>query len=816
MATHDMRMLHSNKRRLALQTVRAVLWVLFVALAVLVPPGSRPTAAEGLQMPATQATPIPPMPMLGPTPVPPPTPVPCLPPPPTHYNDGKVHHKVLFVSGSAVTQLVQAPLSPVSQSGWDDIKAFLQLNPITRDLNLSEKDFLYFSYSGYHCDVQGRKDYTRPIYYPIDTTLFLLADYDSRANTIEEILNAFPEDEFVLIGHSLGGVVSLYWASSRLISPIPQPIDRVKSIITLDSPLTGRPGPCGIDLPVIPQSVVDVLPKALDRVSVLTIANIYDTYVKPEEATLPGVWRKVEGNFGGANFVNPCDPEAHGTVLQNTVVASEIAAAVWPAHIIGPSTRNPFSAGSNTQPAEINITVTWPRSNELANQLSSKQTGNLHVTVGGRPAQVLNIKDLVPILRAFRLWVLPPSQPAGGKYDLTVSMGNESDTQVQSVEMTGPPPGPGPSPVTGTATVLIFDVSGSMDWDDPSGKRKIKAAQDAALLVTRMIRRENEQQGTDHQVGVVAFTNDAWTLQPLTSEIGDVERAIARLEPQGGTNLAAGLIEGARQFQNSTDQDRRILILLSDGVPTVYLDGRSASDRSELTALEQEVLDEAVPQAVSASDCLYVIGFGDPDEIVDGWPSIDEDFLRQIVAATTCGGYYIAETADELANLYVQLRHESTGTLVGTWSGTVAQGDTTPPILLDVPPNQSELHVTLNWPGSRLDLLLTDPQGQSVDNTYPGATLFTDEPPVYAIVRNPAAGTWQAQVYGADVPQGTTDYNLIASTRSAPVKPTPPAAGGSVWTPLRPGRRGPIIVLLTLLTAIGAALVQLGLNPSAV
>jgi hypothetical protein len=180
--------------------------------------------------------------------------------------------------------------------------------------------------------------------------------------------------------------------------------------------------------------------------------------------------------------------------------------------------------------------------------------------------------------------------------------------------------------------------------------------------------------------------------------------------------------------------------------------------------------------------------------------------LLRIAEATGCK-YYYATDAYQLENIYVKVRHESTGTLIGTWSGTVAQGDTTQPVPFDVPLGQSELHVTLNWPGSRLDLILTDPQGQSVDNTYPGTTLFTDEPPVYAIVRDPAAGTWQAQVYGADVPQGTTDYNLIASTRSAPMKPTPPAVGGSVWTPLRPGGRGPIILLLTLLVGVAAALV---------
>jgi len=442
------------------------------------------------------------------------------------------------------------------------------------------------------------------------------------------------------------------------------------------------------------------------------------------------------------------------------------------------------------------VTVTWKTNRPATSEVRYGITDSLELRQTDR--------QLVTQHRV-RLTNLIPYQT----YTLQVLSASECGGQVESGRKDfrpGEEPQP-PIEPTPTMTVLVFDVSGSMDWRDPSGKHKIEAARDAALLVTRMIRRENERQGTEHEVGIVAFTNNAWTLQPLTSEIADVERAIARLEPQSGTNLAAGLIEGARLLQAVTTQDRRILILLSDGVPTVYLDGRGASNRSELTALEQEVLDKAVPQAVSASDCLYVIGFGDPDEIVGGWPSIDEDFLRQIVAATTCGGYYIAETADELANLYVQLRHESTGTVVGNWSGTVAQGETTLPVPFDVPPNQSELHVTLNWPGSRLDLILTDPQRQTVDDTYPGATLFTDEPPVYAIVRNPVAGTWQAQVYGADVPQGTTDYNLIASTRSAPVGPTPPAIGGSVWTPLRPGGRDPIILLMTLLTAIGAALV---------
>jgi len=670
----------------------------------------------------------------------------------------------------------------VSQSGWDDVKAFLQSNPITRDLNLSEKDFLYFSYSGYHC-AQGRKDYTRPIYYPLDTRMFLLTDYDSRANTIEEILNAFPEDQFIIISHSLGGVVSLYWAGSRLLSPIPQPIDRVKSIITLDSPLTGRPGPCGVDLPVIPQSVVDVLPKALDRVSVFTIRNIYDRHVKPEEATLPGVWRDLEGNFGGANFVNPCDPEAHGTVLQNTVVASEIAAAVWPAHIIGPSTRNPFPAGSNTQPVEINVTVTWPRSNELAEQLSNKQTDNLGVTIGGRSAQVLDVKDLVPTLRAFRLRILPPPQTTGGKYDLTVSIGTELDTQVQSVEMTGPLPGP--SPVGETATAFVTDISGSMG-DMWRGGIKVESAKTAATQFVNMLERESRVGNLTHQAALAVFSTDASLILPLTTNYNQLRDAIAALGVIDMTNIGAGLTVANNELANAPLDAKRIIILLSDGKTNTGLS-------------RDEILAGPVKDAVDAGTCIYTVGFGDPGDL-------DENLLQRIAQATGCGQYYYAPDAFKLEDVYVLLRHKSAGKNVQEFSGQVAQGQTTPPEQIAVPPKQGELHVTLNWPGSRLDLLLSDPQGRRVDNTYPGASLFTDEPPVYAIVRNPLVGTWQAQVYGADVPEGTTAYNLVASTRGTPpTPPSPPVGGGSVWTPVRPGGLGPALVLLTLLAGIGAA-----------
>lgn len=72
---------------------------------------------------------------------------------------------------------------------------------------------------------------------------------------------------------------------------------------------------------------------------------------------------------------------------------------------------------------------------------------------------------------------------------------------------------------------------------------------------------------------------------------------------------------------------------------------------------------------------------------------------------------------------------------------------------------------------------LTDPQNRLVDESYPGAIWFTDAHPLYLIVQNPLPGTWQAQVYGAEVPEGSTPYTLLASTRAAVQLPGSPLRG---------------------------------------
>jgi hypothetical protein len=338
----------------------------------------------------------------------------------------------------------------------------------------------------------------------------------------------------------------------------------------------------------------------------------------------------------------------------------------------------------------------------------------------------------------------------------------------------------GPIGSAPTLNMLVLDVSGSMAGVDPSGKRKVEAAREAGLRLLRMLGRENER-GATHRVGIVTFNEAARVLGAAGSEPADVERLLRSLSPQGGTNLSAGLLQAAQSLQSVGAGQRRILVLLSDGVPTVYQDGRPAGGSHELPVLENEVLERAGPSVAETADCVYVIGLGDPRQTEQGWPSLDEPFLRRIAGVKGCGGYYNPRTAEELANAYVRLRHELTGTLIAARGGTVAQGQTTPPFSFDVPADRGELHVSLNWPGSALDLLLVDPRGSAVDTSYRGASLFVEEPPAYAIIREPLAGGWQVQVRGANVPTGSTSYDLLASTRGVVAAPVAGASAALVF-----------------------------------
>jgi Mg-chelatase subunit ChlD len=122
------------------------------------------------------------------------------------------------------------------------------------------------------------------------------------------------------------------------------------------------------------------------------------------------------------------------------------------------------------------------------------------------------------------------------------------------------------------ALVFVIDKSGSMDachCSGPnrqtarsfeSGPRKVDIAKDAIVQATAVLR-ENDT------VGVVSFDSTAhWTLPAgLRGPSSDAIRsAVAPIEPEGGTNVHAGLV-AAKEALQRVDAHIKHVILLTDG-----------------------------------------------------------------------------------------------------------------------------------------------------------------------------------------------------------------------------------------------------------
>ena len=302
-------------------------------------------------------------------------------------------------------------------------------------------------------------------------------------------------------------------------------------------------------------------------------------------------------------------------------------------------------------------------------------------------------------------------------------------------------------PSAGTSTVLVVDISGSMG-DLHQGKRKIDAARDAALNIIGMIEQESQAGPVSHQVGIATFSTDARLDLPLTNTYVQARDVVNGLGPTNRTNIGAGLKVANEALQKAPAGAKKIIILLSDGMTNEGL-GPDA------------ILSGPVQDAVKAGTCIYAVGFGDAG-------SVDESLLRRIAEATGCK-YYYASDAFQLESIYVKVRHESLGKVIGEFSGQVKQDQTVVLGRIDVPASQGTLYASLAWPGSALDLLLTDPQGNRVDSRYPGARLSSSNRLVYLIVENPRPGAWQAAVYGRDVPAPNGEpYHAVFSVRQKP------------------------------------------------
>jgi Ca-activated chloride channel family protein len=202
--------------------------------------------------------------------------------------------------------------------------------------------------------------------------------------------------------------------------------------------------------------------------------------------------------------------------------------------------------------------------------------------------------------------------------------------------------------------VLAFDVSNSMLATDLQPTR-LDAAKVAAKKFV-------ERQPSSIKIGVVAFSDGGFTTQAPTDVKGDVDAAIDRLTPQGGTSLAAGMFTSLNmiagkpialtpeQLAGNLDSvnigyfGSAAVILLSDGENTARTDPQEVAKLASVAGVR-----------------IYPIGIGSAQGTtvkINGFnvaTALDEQQLTDI-ATVTNGKYFNAQDAASLASIYGSIK----------------------------------------------------------------------------------------------------------------------------------------------------------------
>jgi Ca-activated chloride channel family protein len=206
--------------------------------------------------------------------------------------------------------------------------------------------------------------------------------------------------------------------------------------------------------------------------------------------------------------------------------------------------------------------------------------------------------------------------------------------------------------------ILTIDTSGSMAADDVQPTR-MEAAKAAARAFV-------EKQPRGVQIGIVSFSDNAYTVQPPTDDQDAVIAAINRLQPQRGTAIGRGIMTSLQTIQEATQGDVANTNANGGPLPTptplpagVY----SPAIVILLTDGENNQFPDPIEAAQTASDRgvrVYTIGLGTSEGTVlhIGGRSIrtrlDEDTLKAI-ADTTNAEYFNAQNENDLRAVYEKL-----------------------------------------------------------------------------------------------------------------------------------------------------------------
>jgi Ca-activated chloride channel homolog len=190
-----------------------------------------------------------------------------------------------------------------------------------------------------------------------------------------------------------------------------------------------------------------------------------------------------------------------------------------------------------------------------------------------------------------------------------------------------------PQPI---ALSLLIDTSTSMDT------RLAIATQAASGFCRRLGPRDTAQ--------VIAFNSDVQIVQPFTSDVAALERAIGRIHIGGSTSLYTALyvalneLGRVRKAQNPDEIHRQAIVVLSDG-----------DDTTSLLSYD-DVLDLTKQSGIA----VYAVYLRDKSEIrsLTTRSATSGDFVLRSLSQTTGGRLFVIDDATELPAVYSQIADE--------------------------------------------------------------------------------------------------------------------------------------------------------------
>ena len=209
--------------------------------------------------------------------------------------------------------------------------------------------------------------------------------------------------------------------------------------------------------------------------------------------------------------------------------------------------------------------------------------------------------------------------------------------------------------VEGTV-ILAFDVSGSMAADDVKPTRMEAAKAAARAFVQR--------QPSTVQIGVIAFSDDGFSVQAPTDDQAAILASIERLKPQRGTSLGQGILASLKTIEGSAGQAKTAD---SNTQPTAAPTPTPVPEGSYTSAVIVLLTDgennerpnplEAARLAAERGVRIYTVGLGSAQGTtlhVNGFTvftQLNEAMLQQI-SELTDGTYYHAENEGDLRTIY--------------------------------------------------------------------------------------------------------------------------------------------------------------------